>query len=149
MRGVNLSRLRVVATVAVAASALGAPSAHAAALRECTTVATWTFSRPLTTAQEIGSVFLTTRTQCVRYTVGGGFMIDEYPSAITLSYSGNCEVLWLTSGGTTGAMVGERTIAYASPNVFSSPGVHVVTEHSTCSGATTLTSFAHWYYVHT
>lgn len=146
----NLPRLRTLAVVVLVACAISAPSAHAAALRECTTVATWTFSEPLTTTNENGYVFLTTWSQCVRYTAGGGFTIDEYPSEITLSYTGNCEVMSLTSdGGATGVMVGEQTIAYASSNVFSSPGVHVVTDHPACSGATTLTSFAHWYYVHT
>lgn len=148
MRWSTLFRLWIVVAAAAVIGTLGAPSAHAAALRECTTVGTWTFEKPLTATNDAGYVDLRTWTQCVRYTAGGGFTIDEYPSAITLWYSGNCEMVSLVSGATRGVMVREQTIAYAGTNVFSSPGVHVVTEHPTCSGATTLTSFAHWYYIH-
>jgi hypothetical protein len=139
---------RLAALAAVAAAVAVAPvPAHAAALRDCTSIGTWTFDQPLTTGDAFGSVRLDATTRCLRYTAGSGASIEEYSTVNWFTYSGNCQVMTLTLGSTTGVMVGERAIVYAKAGATSAPGtpgVHVVTEHPTCAGATVLSTYFQW-----
>jgi hypothetical protein len=127
---------------------LSGTPAHAAGVRDCTTLGRWTFDQPLTAASTSGSVRLDGTTICLRYTVGSGFTTEHYSAWNYFQYSGNCQAMTLTIGTTTiGAMLAEQTIAYANVPGLGTPGVHVVAAHPTCAGATVLDSVFHWVHV--
>lgn len=122
-----------------------APPAAAAGLRECTSVGSWAFGQPLTTATISGTAWLDTTTTCLRYTAGGGFTTHTYPSFIDVAYQGNCVAMRLSRGSTVvGAMAGEQVITTHAVGGILSSAVHVVLDHPVCSGATTLDTVFHW-----